>query len=114
MNIPGFGNLNIGNMMEQMKKLQDDVARAQDELARKTVTAESGAGMVSVVMNGALDLVSIKIDPAILKPEDAQMIQDLVVAAVNKAMENARALNEQELKKVSGLLPNIPGLDFLK
>ncbi len=114
MNFPNFGNLNIGNMMEQMKKLQEDVARTQDELARKTVTGESGAGMVSVVMNGALELVSVTIDPSILKPEDAQMVQDLIVAAVNKALDNARAMSEQELKKVSGLLPNIPGLDFLK
>lgn len=114
MNFPNFGNLNINSMMEQMKKLQDDVARTQEELARKTVSGESGAGMVSVVMNGALELVSVHIDPTILKPEDAQMVQDLVVAAVNKALENARALSDQELKKVSGLLPNIPGLDFLK
>ncbi len=114
MNFPNFGNLNIGNMMEQMKKLQEDVARTQDELARKHVTGESGAGMVSVVMNGAMEMVSVKIDPTIIKPEDQQMLQDLVVAAVNKAIENARALNDHELKKVSGLLPNIPGLDFLK
>jgi DNA-binding YbaB/EbfC family protein len=114
MNFPNFGNLNIGNMMEQMKKLQEDVSRTQDELARKTVTGEAGAGMVSVVMNGALELVSVTIDPAILKPDDAQMVQDLIVAAINKALDNARAMSEQELKKVSGLLPNIPGLDFLK
>ncbi|MCS6807452.1 MAG: YbaB/EbfC family nucleoid-associated protein [Bacteroidota bacterium] len=114
MNFPNFGNLNISSIMEQMKKLQEDVARAQDELARKTVTAEAGAGMVSVVMNGALDLLSVKIDPSILTPEDVGMVQDLVVAAVNKAIDSARAMNEQELKKVSGLLPHIPGLDFLK
>ncbi len=109
-----FGNMNLGNMMEQMKKIQADVAKTQEDLSRKTVTAESGAGMVSVTMNGAMELVSVRIDPAILKPDDAQMVQDLVVAAVNKGFEEARALSESELKKISGLFPNIPGMDFLK
>jgi hypothetical protein len=109
-----FGNLNLGNVMEQMKKLQADVAKTQEDLARKTVTAESGAGMVSVTMNGTMDLVSVKIDPSILKPEDAEMVQDLIVAAVNKGFDEARALSEAELKKVSGLFPNLPGMDFLK
>jgi DNA-binding YbaB/EbfC family protein len=114
MNFPNFGNLNIGAMMEQMKKMQADVARAQEEIARKVVGAESGAGMVAVQMNGAFELISVKIDPALLKPEEAQMAQDLIIAAVNKAIDNVRKLNEEELKKVGGLLPNIPGLDFLK
>jgi DNA-binding YbaB/EbfC family protein len=114
MNFPNFGNLNIGAMMEQMKKMQADVARAQEEIARKVISAESGAGMVAVQMNGAFELISVKIDPALLKPEEAQMAQDLIIAAVNKAIDNVRELNEEELKKVGGLLPNIPGLDFLK
>jgi DNA-binding YbaB/EbfC family protein len=109
-----FGNLNLGNVMEQMKKIQEDVARTQEDLARKTVSAEAGAGMVSVVVNGALELVSINIDPIILKPEDAQMVQDLVIAAVNRGMDDARALSESEMKKISGLFPSIPGMDFLK
>lgn len=109
-----FGNLNLGNVMEQMKKIQADVAKTQEDLARKTVSAESGAGMVSVTMNGAMELVSVKIDPSILKPEDAQMVQDLIVAAVNKAFDEARSLSESELKKISGLFPSIPGMDFLK
>lgn len=109
-----LGNLNLGNVMEQMKKLQADVAKTQEDLARKTVSAESGAGMVSVTMNGAMELVSVKIDPAILKPDDVQMVQDLIVAAVNKAFDDARALSESELKKISGLFPNLPGMDFLK
>jgi nucleoid-associated protein EbfC len=112
MNLGNLGNLNIGNMMEQMKKLQEDVARTQAELARKTVTAETGAGMVRVVVNGKLELLSLHIDPSILN--DAQMVQDLVLAAVNKGLNDARELGEQEMQKVSGLFPTIPGMDFLK
>jgi nucleoid-associated protein EbfC len=112
--IMNLGNLNLGNVMEQMKKIQEDVARTQEDLALKTVSAEAGAGMVSVVVNGALELVSVKIDPALLKPEEAQTVQDLIIAAVKKGMDEARLLSESELKKISGLFPNLPGMDFLK
>jgi nucleoid-associated protein EbfC len=110
MNLGNLGNLNMGNVMEQMKKLQEDVERAQAEIARKTVTAETGAGMVRVVVSGASEVLSLHIDPSILN--DPQMVQDLVLAAVNKGLQDARALGAEELQKVSGFFPNMPGLGF--
>ena len=85
-----------------------------DAESKKIVAAgEAGAGMVKAIVNGKKKLISLEIDPAILSSSDKVLVQDLVVAAVNKAMEEAEVLAKEELKKsTEGILPNIPGLDL--
>ncbi len=100
-------------MMGKMKEVQARIKEAQDNLALLKVNGESGGGMVKATVNGKRQLISLDIDPAILKAEDKSMIQDLVIAAVNKASEEAETLAREQLKKsTEGLLPNIPGMDL--
>ena len=100
-------------MMGKMKDLQEKMKQAQDNLKNITVTAEAGAGMVKATANGQRKLLSIEIDEVILKKENAEMISDLVVAAVNKALDEAAEKGQAELKKqTAGMMPNIPGLDL--
>jgi hypothetical protein len=100
-------------MMGKMKEVQARLKEAQDNLVHIKATAESGAGMVSATVNGKKQVVAIEIDPGILKSEDKILIQDLVIAAVNKASEEADALARESIRKsTEGLLPNIPGMDL--
>jgi nucleoid-associated protein EbfC len=105
--------LDMGSMMKQVQKMQADMAKVQTELENKTVTEESGGGMVKVVANGKKEVVSITIDEEIAKSGDKEMLEDLVVAAVNKALQAAGKMAEEELGNVTkGMLPpgmNIPG-----
>lgn len=110
MNIPGLGN--IADLVKQAQHLQEQIQQAQHDLRHKTVQADAGAGMVTVTMNGAQELVSVKIDPSILTADNVQMVQDLIVAAVNKASLESRHLAEEEIRRITGGLPNIPGLSF--
>jgi DNA-binding YbaB/EbfC family protein len=105
-----LGNLNLGDLMKQAQHVQEEMQRVQDELRRKTVSAESGAGMVKVVVTGAQELVSLTVEPHLLTPDNAQMLQDLVVAAVNKGLQESRAMAETEIKSLTGMLPKLPGL----
>lgn len=100
-------------MMGKVKEMQARMKEAQDNLAALKVTGESGGGMVKVTVNGKRQIMAIDIDPAIIKPEDKVLIQDLVVAAVNMASDKAEVLAKEELRKsTEGILPNIPGMDF--
>jgi hypothetical protein len=100
-------------MMGKMKEVQAKIKEAQDNLVRVNASGESGGGMVKAIVNGKKQVMSIDIDPTILRPEDKVLIQDLVVAAVNKASESVEILAKEELKKsTEGLLPNIPGMDL--
>ncbi len=105
--------LDMGSMMKQVQKMQEDMAKVQNELEKKTVTEESGGGMVKVVANCKKEIVSITIDEEIAKSGDREMLEDLVVAAVNKALQTAGKMAEEELGNVTkGMLPpgmNIPG-----
>lgn len=100
------------NMMSQVKALQQEMERKQNEVKNQTITAESGGGMVKVSMTGAGRVTSVKIDPAMMEANDLQMLEDLVVAAVNKAKENVEHLLEDALGGISSMLPNIPGLNL--
>jgi nucleoid-associated protein EbfC len=101
------------NMMGKVKEMQARLKEAQDNLDKVTAAGESGGGMVRATVNGKKQVIAIDIDPAILRAEDKVLIQDLVVAAVNKASEEAEVLAKEELRKsTEGLLPNIPGLDL--
>ncbi len=96
-----------------MKEVQAKMKEAQDNLQHITVTAESGAGLVKATVNGQRKLLKIEIDDSILNTNDRDMVNDLVVAAVNNAMEKAGERAQEEMKKqTEGLLPNIPGLDL--
>lgn len=100
---------NIGNIMKQAKKMQERMARIQQELETKTVEAQAGGGMVQVVVNGKFELVSIKIEKEVVNPEDIEMLQDLVAAAVNEGIRKAQEMASTEMAKITGGL-SIPGL----
>ena len=99
----------MGNMMKQAQKLQSQMMKLQEELADKTVESSSGGGMVTVVANGRQQIVSIKIEDEVVDPEDVEMLQDLVLAAVNDALAKALEMVSSEMGKLTGGL-NIPGL----
>jgi len=95
--------------MKQAQKMQEQMMRVQDELAAKTVEATAGGGMITAVVNGKHELVSLKIEKEVVDPEDIEMLQDLVVAAVNEGVRRAQEMAAEEMSKVTGGL-NIPGL----
>lgn len=100
-------------MMGKMKEVQSRMKEAQDNLVKLSAHGESGGGMVKATVNGKKQLIALDIDAAILKADDKVLIQDLVVAAVNKASEEADVLAKEEMRKATdGLLPNIPGMDL--
>ncbi len=99
----------MGNMMKQAQKLQSQMLKLQEELAQKTVESSAGGGMVTVVANGRQQIVSIKIESEVVDPEDVDMLQDLVLAAVNDALSKAQEMVTSEMGKLTGGL-NIPGL----
>ena len=103
----GFGGR--GNLFKQAQEMQSKLARVQEELARKTVEASSGGGMVRVTVNGQLGLASIKIDPAVINPVEREMLEDLVLAAVNEGLRLAREMAAEEMSKITGGM-KIPGL----
>ncbi len=105
--------LDMMKMMGKVKEMQAKLREAQANLERIVVSGESGAGMVKVTVNGKKKVLVVEIDPSILTSNDKILVQDLVVAATNKAMEEAEVRAREELRKsTEGLMPNIPGLDF--
>lgn len=100
-------------MMGKMKEVQSRLKEAQDNLVTIKAHGESGAGLVKATVNGKRMLVALDIDPSLLKAEDKIIVQDLIIAAINKASEEADILAKEALKKsTEGLLPNIPGMDL--
>lgn len=99
----------FGEIMRQAQKLQSKIAQIQEEMAQKTVEASVGGGMVKAVANGRQELLSIKIDPEIIESQDIEILEDLIVAAINDVMKKSRELVSQEITKISGGL-RIPGL----
>jgi DNA-binding YbaB/EbfC family protein len=95
--------------LQQAKQLQERLASVQDEIASRTAEGRAGGGMVTAVVNGRLEVLRVHIDPSLLETPDRDMLQDLVVAAVNEALRAARALVAEEMQKATGGLP-IPGL----
>lgn len=105
--------MDMFNMMGKVKELQARLKQAQDNLVNITATGESGGGMVKATVNGKKQVISIDIDPSLLKADDKPIVQDLVVAAINKALEEAEIMAKEELRKsTEGIMPNIPGLDL--
>ena len=99
----------FGNIMKEAQKLQEQMARMQEEIGKREVEATAGGGMVTVKVNGKQELLSIKIDPEVINKDDAQMLEDLVLAACNEALRKSRELVQPELGKLTGGL-KIPGL----
>ncbi len=100
---------NLGNILKQAQKMQAKMAEIQDEMADKTVEASSGGGMVTVVANGKQEVVSVVVDSEIAGSDDLEMLQDLIVAAVNEALKKSRELMSEEMGKVTSGL-GIPGM----
>jgi DNA-binding YbaB/EbfC family protein len=98
----------MGNVMKQAQKLQAKMLKMQEELAEKTVETTAGGGMIKVVANGRQQVLSITIDPEVVDPEDVEMLQDLVLAAVNDALTKAQEMVAGEMGKLTGGM-NIPG-----
>lgn len=103
---------NMGNMnklMKQLQKMQQDIAKLQEELQEKTVEATAGGGVVKVVASGGKQIVSIDISPEVVDPDDVEMLQDLIMAATNEALQKAEDMVAEEMSKLTGGL-NMPGL----
>ncbi|HEY2385746.1 MAG TPA: YbaB/EbfC family nucleoid-associated protein [Candidatus Binatia bacterium] len=98
----------LGDIMKQAQQIQERLSQVQDTVAKRTVEASAGGGMVRVVVNGKHELLSVTLDPAVLR-EDAELVQDLVLAAVNEGIRNAQKMVAEEMTKLTGGL-KIPGL----
>ncbi|HIJ58184.1 MAG TPA: YbaB/EbfC family nucleoid-associated protein [Deltaproteobacteria bacterium] len=103
------GMPNMGQIMKQAQKFQTKMAKLQEELSERTVEASAGGGMVVVVANGGQDVLSVKIDPEVVDPDDVEMLQDLIMAAVNDALNKAKAMMNEEMGQLTKGM-NIPGM----
>lgn len=107
---PGHGGANMNNLMKQAQKMQKDMAKLEEELQQKTVEASAGGGAINVVVSGKKELIEINIKPEVVDPEDVEMLQDLIMAAINEAFRKAEEMSNNEMSKISGGLGGIPGL----
>ena len=99
----------FGNLLKQAQQMHTKITELQEEMAGKTVEASSGGGMVSIVMNGKQEVLSIRIDPEVVNREEIDMLQDLIAAAMNEAIRKSHEMMTEEMKKITGGLA-IPGL----
>lgn len=106
-----MAQMNMQQMMKQARKMQEQLAAAQETIAQSTVDASAGGGMVKVTVSGDMQVTSLKIDPEAIDPEDVEMLEDMVMAAVNEALRGVGELANRQMGAVTGGL-NIPGLPF--
>lgn len=104
-----LGRGGMGNIMKQAQMMKKRMEQMQEELAERRIEATAGGGMVKAVVSGKQQLISLTIDPKAVDPEDVEMLQDLVVAAVSEALKQSQKISEEEMGKITGGL-NIPGL----
>lgn len=105
--MPGMGNMN--NMLKQAQRMQEQMAKIQEEAEEKTVEASSGGGAVTVTVSGKKQIVSVKISPDAVDPDDVETLEDLILTAANEALRQAEEMMTSEMSKVTGGM-NIPGL----
>jgi len=103
----GMGGM--GNLMKQAQKVQQQVMKMQEELANREVSAQAGGGMVEAVVNGRGEILRLRLEPEVVDPADAEMLGDLIVAAVGEAQRRAQQMMQEEMGKVTGGL-NLPGV----
>jgi DNA-binding YbaB/EbfC family protein len=101
--------MDMNEIIRQAQQMQQKMGQVQNELAGKTVTASVGGGMVSVTVNGRIELLSVEIDKEVINPEDRTMLQDLIVSAVNQGIKKAQDMAQAEMRKIAGNI-NIPGI----
>ncbi len=101
----------LGDMMKQFQQMQSKMEQIQAELEQTEVEGTSGGGMVKVIINGKMDITSIAIDPEVVNPDDVEMLQDLIVGAINQAKEKAQQIQSDKMSALTGGL-NIPGLNL--
>ena len=107
----GYGGMNQAAMMKQAQKMQQDLLKMQQDLEEKTYTAQAGGGVVSATVSGKRELTSLTIDPEAVDPEDVEMLQDMVIAAVNEALRAADEASAQSMSRLTGGM-NLGGLGF--
>ncbi len=105
----GFNIGDIGDILQKAQQMQERFSEVQEQVGNRTVEASAGGGMVTAVVNGRLQIVSLRIDPQVVNGGDLDMLQDLIIAAVNQAIRNAQSMVTEEMQKVTGGL-KIPGL----
>ena len=103
------GGKNMQQLMKQAQKMQAEMMKQQEELANTVYTASTGGGMVTIEMNGQYEVVSLKIDPQVVDPEDVEMLEDLISAAIQEVISNVKEASDDAMSKVTGVI-NIPGL----
>lgn len=106
-----MAQMNMQQMMKQARKMQEQLAAAQETIAQSTVDASAGGGMVKVTVSGDMQVTSLKIDPEAIDSEDVEMLEDMVMAAVNEALRGVGELANRQMGAVTGGL-NIPGMPF--
>lgn len=106
-----MAGMNMQEMMKQARKMQEQLAQVQESMKDVTIDASAGGGMVKATVNGDLELVSIQIDPDALDPEDVDLLQDMIVAAVNEAIRGVSEVASKQMSSITGGL-NIPGMPF--
>ncbi len=99
----------FGNILKQAQQIHARITKLQEEMASKTIETSAGGGMVQVVMNGKQEILSLRIDPEVVNKEDIEMLQDLIVAAVNEGIRKSQEMMTEEMKKITGGL-SIPGI----
>ncbi|RCX18268.1 hypothetical protein DFR58_10526 [Anaerobacterium chartisolvens] len=106
----GFGGGNMGNLMKQAQKMQKDMAKLQEQLELKTVEASAGGGAITVIASGKKEIQEITIKAEVVDPDDVEMLQDLIMAAVNEALRKADEMVNSEMGKITGGIGGMPGL----
>lgn len=105
----GGGPSNMQSMIKQAQKMQEDMAAKQAELEEREYEVAAGGGVVNVKINGKKEILSVKIDPEVIDPDDAETLEDLIVAAVNEAIKKVEAISAEEMQKITGSM-SIPGM----